>query len=161
MNLRVGTGYDLHRLAEGRPLIVGCVAIPGERGLVGHSDGDVAAHAIADALLGAAALGDLGEHFPPGDPQYAGISGRSLLDGVRTRLEASGWRIVNVDVTIVTESPRLAPYRGAMREALALALGVTPEVVGVKAKTNEGLDAIGRGEAIAAHAVALLATEGA
>ncbi len=159
MNLRVGVGYDLHRLAEGRPLMLGGVAVPAERGLAGHSDGDAVAHAVADALLGAAAAGDVGAMFPPDDPRYAGIAGVDILAAARAAIEGRRWRIVNIDVTIVAEWPKLGPHRDAMREAIAGALGIAVDAVGVKAKTNEGLDAIGRGEAIAAHAVALIARE--
>ena len=156
MNVRVGVGYDLHRLEAGRPLMLGGIAIATERGLAGHSDGDVAAHAIADALLGAAGMGDIGALFPPGDRRYAGIAGRDLLAQVRAALAESGWRVANIDVTIIAEAPALGPYREAMRSALAEPLGVEASAIGVKAKTNEGLDAVGRGEAIAAHAVALI-----
>ena len=156
MNPRVGVGYDLHRTAAGIPLMLGGVHIPSSWGLSGHSDGDAVMHAIADALLGAAGKGDIGAMFPPGDPRYAGIAGRVLLAEVRSALAADGWWPANIDVTIIAEAPALAPHRDAMRSAIAEALEIPPGAVGVKAKTNEGLDAIGRGEAIAAHAVALI-----
>jgi 2-C-methyl-D-erythritol 2,4-cyclodiphosphate synthase len=152
--LRAGIGYDIHRLAPGRRLVLGGVEIPHETGLVGHSDADVAAHAVGSALLGALALGDLGQHFPPGDPRFAAISSLVLLEKIAALLAARGAEITHVDVTVVAESPRLAPHVTAMRERLAQALGVDVGCVSVKAATNEGLDAIGRGEAIAAHAVA-------
>ena len=156
MNLRVGAGYDLHRTAAAIPLMLGGVHIPSPWGLSGHSDGDAVMHAIADALLGAAGKGDIGGMFPPGDRRYAGIAGRALLAEVCTAIAAEGWRAVNIDVTIIAEAPQLGPHRDAMRNAIAETLAIPPGAVGVKAKTNEGLDAIGRGEAIAAHAVALI-----
>ncbi|MSQ62141.1 MAG: 2-C-methyl-D-erythritol 2,4-cyclodiphosphate synthase [Dehalococcoidia bacterium] len=156
MNLRVGVGYDLHRTAVAIPLMLGGVHIPYSWGLSGHSDGDAVMHAIADALLGAAGKGDIGAMFPPGDRRYAGITGRALLAQVRTALATEGWMPVNIDVTIIAEAPQLGPYRNAMRNAIAQTLEIPPDAVGIKAKTNEGLDAIGRGEAIAAHAVALI-----
>jgi len=152
--LRVGTGSDIHRLVPGRPLWLGGVQIPHPRGLLGHSDGDVACHAIADALLGAAGLGDLGEHFPPGDPAWAGASGTRILTEVRSKLLEQGYRVGNVDVTILAEFPRLAPHRAAMREAVAWGLGVPVDRVSVKATTAEGLGPVGAGLAIAAQAVA-------
>lgn len=136
--------------------MLGCVRIRDRRGLAGHSDGDVIAHAVADAMLGAAGLDDIGAMFPPGDPRYAGIAGQALLAQVRERLSRDGWALVNVDVTVIAEEPRLGPYRRQMQAALAESLGVSPNAVAVKAKTNEGLDATGRGEAIAAYAVALI-----
>lgn len=154
---RVGIGYDVHRLVAGRPLVLGGVTIPAERGLEGHSDADVAIHAIMDALLGAAALGDIGQLFPPSDPAFKDIDSRRLLSRVRGVLDRAGWRVVNVDCTIVAERPKLAPYMGAMRAALATALGVEGERIGLKATTNEGIGFIGREEGIAALAVALLA----
>ena len=153
---RTGIGYDVHRLEAGRPLVLGGVTIPAERGLLGHSDADVAIHAIIDALLGAAALGDIGQHFPPGDPAYKDSDSRRLLALVRDLLDRHGWRAVNVDCTIVAEAPRLAPHVAAMRAALSETLGIEGERVGVKATTNEGLGFLGRGEGIAALAVATL-----
>jgi len=154
---RVGIGYDVHRLVTGRSLVLGGVTIPAERGLEGHSDADVAIHAIMDALLGAAALGDIGQHFPPGDPAFKDIDSRRLLSRVRGVLDRAGWRVVNVDCTIVAERPKLAPHMAAMRAALAAALGIEGERIGLKATTNEGIGFIGREEGIAALAVALLA----
>jgi 2-C-methyl-D-erythritol 2,4-cyclodiphosphate synthase len=152
---RVGFGYDIHRLVENRPLRLGCVEISFSRGLAGHSDGDVAAHAIADALLDAAGLGDIGVHFPPGDPRWAGVSGAELLDETRRLLLAKGMRPLQVSVTIVAEAPRLAPLRESMQAATAAALGLDPSGVSFKGRSNEGFDAVGRGEAIAAYAVVL------
>jgi len=153
---RAGTGYDLHRLTAGRPLVVGGVAIPSDRGAVGHSDADVACHAITDAILGAAGLGDIGRHFPDSDPRWKGASSLDLLERVAAMVRESGYEVGNVDVTIVLEAPRIRDHVGAMREAIARAIGVDAARVSVKGKTNEGLDAVGRGEAIAAHAVALI-----
>ncbi|MDP9374229.1 MAG: 2-C-methyl-D-erythritol 2,4-cyclodiphosphate synthase [Chloroflexota bacterium] len=154
--VRVGIGYDVHRLVAGRPLVLGGVTIPAPLGLEGHSDADVAIHAIMDALLGAAALGDIGQHFPPSDPAYKDIDSRRLLALVRDLLDRHGWRPVNVDCTIVAERPKIAPHVEAMRAALGAALGIAPERIGVKATTNEGIGFIGRGEGIAALAVALI-----
>jgi 2-C-methyl-D-erythritol 2,4-cyclodiphosphate synthase len=156
MALRVGMGYDVHRKAEGRPCVLGGVTFAGERGLDGHSDADVVAHAIADALLGAVALGDIGKHFPPGEPRWKDASSLELLRLVRAMLDGVGARIVNVDATVVAQSPKIAPQRDAMRAALAQALKVGIGQVAVKATTNEGLDAIGRDEGIAAYAVAMV-----
>jgi 2-C-methyl-D-erythritol 2,4-cyclodiphosphate synthase len=158
---RVGFGYDIHRLVAGRPLFLGCVEIPFPLGLVGHSDGDAAAHSVADALLGAAGLGDIGVHFPPGDPQWAGAPGAVLLGETRRLLAERGLRPLQVDVTLVAEAPRLAPHREAMQVATAAALGLRPAAVSFKGRTNEGFDAIGRGEAIAAWAVVLVVAMGA
>ncbi len=154
--MRVGHGYDAHRFAEGRRLVLGGVNVPGERGLAAHSDGDVAIHALCDALLGAAALGDLGKNFPDTSAEYENIHSRILLRSVATRLAEYGYRIMNVDLTIVAEAPRLAPYIEQMRENLAGDLGVDISDVSVKATTTEGMGFAGRGEGIAAHAVALL-----
>jgi len=153
---RVGVGYDAHRLVAGRPLVLGGVTIPHARGLLGHSDADVAIHATIDALLGAAALGDIGQHFPPSDPAYKDADSRRLLALVRELLERQGWRPVNVDCTIVAEAPQLAPFTAAMRAAVGETLGLPAERVGVKATTNEGLGFVGREEGIAAIAVALI-----
>ncbi len=153
---RVGIGYDVHQLVAGRPLMLGGVTIPAEQGLLGHSDADVALHAIMDALLGAAALGDIGQHFPPDDPAYLGIDSRQLLARVRALIAERDWQIINIDCTIVAERPKLAPYTAAMRAAIGAALGVPPDAIGIKATTNEGIGFIGRGEGIAAMAVALL-----
>lgn len=153
---RLGHGYDLHRLVEGRPLILGGVHIPCERGLLGHSDGDAVCHALADALLGAAALGDIGAHFSDTDPQYAGADSTLLLARVGEMLAAAGFVPVNCDVTIQAEAPRLRPHVDAMRARLAETLGISPDCVSVKATTMEGLGPLGEGLAIAAHAVALV-----
>jgi 2-C-methyl-D-erythritol 2,4-cyclodiphosphate synthase len=154
---RVGTGYDLHRLAEGRPLVLAGVHVPFDRGPLGHSDGDVVCHAIVDALLGAAAAGDIGRHFSNTDPRWKDAAGLDLLARAAAILEASGCAAAGVDVTVVLERPKLAPHIDAIRAAIAGVLGVAIDRVSVKAKTNEGVDAVGRGEAIAAHAVAVVA----
>ncbi len=156
---RVGTGFDLHRLVEGRPLVLAGLRVPFDRGPHGHSDGDVLCHALADAIFGAAGAGDIGQHFPNTDPRWKDAPGLDLLgravDVARTR----GFSVASVDATIVLERPRLAPYVAEVRERLARALAVAVDCVSVKAKTNEGADAVGRGEAIAAHAVAVLVPE--
>ena len=157
---RIGTGYDVHRLVEHRPLILGGVAVPHDKGLAGHSDADVVAHAITDAVLGAVAGGDIGRHFPDTDPQWKGASSLAMLTHAVAIAWRAGFTVVNVDAVIVTERPKLAPFIDAIREGLAGALGIPPACVSVKGKTNEGVDAIGRGEAIAAHAVALLTENG-
>lgn len=154
--MRIGQGFDIHTLAEGRKLIIGGVIIPYERGLVGHSDADVLLHAICDALIGAAALGDIGKHFPDTDPRYAGIDSRKLLREVAKLLRARRYRVVNIDATVIAQAPKLAPFILGMRENIAADLGVAVEDVNVKAKTAERLGAIGRGEGIAAEAVVLI-----
>jgi 2-C-methyl-D-erythritol 2,4-cyclodiphosphate synthase len=151
---RVGIGYDIHRLVEGRPLRLGGIEIAYERGLIGHSDGDVLCHAIADALLGAAALGEIGALFPPSDPKWKGITGGAILREIAARIGAAGLRIGNLDAVLIAEKPPLAPHRDAMREAIAIDLACDPLLISIKIKSNEGCDAIGRGEAIAAQAVA-------
>ena len=153
---RVGTGYDLHRLVEGRALIIGGVAIPFEKGALGHSDADVACHAATDAILGAASLGDIGAHFPDSDPRWKDASSIELLRLAAALVREAGYRIVNVDVVVVLERPKIAPHKQAIRQGLADAIGIAVEAVSVKGKTNEGVDAVGRGEAIAAHAVAMI-----
>jgi 2-C-methyl-D-erythritol 2,4-cyclodiphosphate synthase len=153
---RVGIGNDIHRLVEGRKLILGGVEIPHERGLLGHSDGDSLTHAITDALLGAAALGDIGSHFSDRDPRWAGADSLVFLRHVRDLLEEQGFEIANVDATILAERPKMAPHISEMKVRLAEAMKISESQINVKAKTNEGLDAIGRGEAIAAQAVALI-----
>ena len=153
---RSGIGYDLHRLAQGRRLILGGVEVPFDKGPVGHSDGDVLSHAICDALLGAAGLGDIGTHFPDTDPKWKGASSLLFLESVRGLLEARRLRIVHIDAVIITEKPKLGPHFPAMRAALARALDLQTEQINLKAKTNEGVDALGRGEAIAAQAIATL-----
>ena len=154
--LRIGHGYDVHRLTEGRRLILGGVEVPYEKGLLGHSDADVLTHAVMDALLGAAALGDIGKLFPDTDAAYAGISSILLLERVAERLREAGYAVVNLDATVLAQAPKLAPYRERMRENLARALSLDTSRVSVKATTEEGLGFTGEGLGIAAHAVALL-----
>lgn len=153
---RVGIGYDVHRLVEGRKLILAGVEIPFEKGLLGHSDSDVLTHAVCDALLGAAALGDIGTHFPDTDARYAGAASLDLLARVVELIRGHGYRVGNVDAVVIAERPRLRMHIEAMRERLASSLQVDIDSVSVKAKTSEGLGAVGRGEAMAAQAVALL-----
>lgn len=153
---RVGLGFDVHPFSGDRPLIVGGVEVPAERGLAGHSDADVLTHAVADALLGALALGDLGQHFPDSDPRYRGVSSLRLLAEVVTRVRGQGGRVVNVDATVIADSPRLAGWLDTMRKRLAETLELSPDRVSVKAKRAEGLGALGRQEGIAALAVALV-----
>jgi len=158
--MRVGTGYDLHLLEQGRPLILGSVRIEHEKGLVGHSDADVLCHAITDAILGAAAMGDIGRHFPDTDPQYAGADSLKLLEQAWALVQEAGYSIGNVDSTIVAQRPKLAPHIDGMRENLARALDVPITAISVKAKTNEGLGSEGREEAISAQAIVLLNANG-
>ena len=155
-SLRIGHGYDVHRLTEGRRLILGGVEVPYEKGLLGHSDADVLTHAVMDALLGAAALGDIGKLFPDTDAAYAGISSILLLERVAERLREAGYAVVNLDATVLAQAPKLAPYRERMRENLAHVLALDASRVSVKATTEEGLGFTGEGLGIAAHAVALL-----
>ena len=154
--MRIGHGYDVHRLVEGRKLILGGVEVPHTLGLLGHSDADVLTHAVMDALLGAAGLGDIGRHFPDTDPAYAGADSLKLLDHVVELLEARGWQVGNVDATILAQRPKLAPYLEQMRENLAARMKVDPGQVNVKATTEEKLGFTGAEEGIAAHAVCLL-----
>ena len=154
--MRIGHGYDVHRLAEDRPLILGGVEIPYDLGLLGHSDADVALHALMDALLGAAALGDIGRHFPDSDPAYKGASSLALLAHVAGLLEKEGFRVQNADLTIIAQRPKLAAYIPQMVQAIARTLGVDPSQINVKATTEEGLGFTGQGQGIAAHAVALI-----
>ena len=154
--MRIGQGYDVHRLVEGRRLILGGVQIPYEKGLLGHSDADVLLHALMDALLGAAALGDIGQHFPDKDPQYEGADSMELLDRVCALLRQKGYRVGNCDCTVIAQRPKLAPYIPAMRENIASALGIPTDRVSVKATTEEGLGFTGEGAGIAAQAIALL-----
>lgn len=156
MTSRIGYGYDVHRLTEGRPLVLGGVTIPWEKGLLGHSDADVMLHALMDALLGAAALGDIGHLFPDSDQRYRGIDSRKLLRRVAVLLEQEGYAVGNVDVTLVAQRPKIAPYIDDMRTNIAADLGVSITRVSVKATTEEGLGFTGTGEGMAAHAVALL-----
>ncbi len=154
--MRIGHGYDVHRLVEGRKLILGGVDIPYEKGLLGHSDADVLAHAVADALLGAAALGDIGQLFPDNDPAFAGADSLKLLAEVVRRLQENGYVIGNIDATVLAQRPKLSPHISAMRENLAAACGVPVENISVKATTEEGLGFTGTGDGIAAHAVCLI-----
>ena len=154
--MRIGHGYDVHRLVEGRRLILGGVDIPWEKGLLGHSDADVLTHALMDALLGAAALGDIGKLFPDKDPAYEGADSVKLLEKVTALLAEHGYAVGNVDCTVIAQRPKLAPHIPAMRERLAAAMGVAVDQVGVKATTEEGLGFSGEGLGIAAHAVALI-----
>jgi len=153
---RAGIGYDLHRLAEGRKLILGGVEVPFHKGPVGHSDGDALAHALCDALLGAAGLGDIGAHFPDNDPKWKDVSSLRFLERAAELLVPRGLRIVHIDANVILEKPRLGPHFPAMRQALAQSLGISESAINLKAKTNEGVDAVGRGEAIAAQAIVTL-----
>lgn len=152
----VGFGYDVHRLVKGRPLVLGGVEIPHDKGLLGHSDADVILHAICDALLGAAGLGDIGQHFPDSDPAYKDMDSREILAKVRDMIQAEGFRPGNLDATLVAEAPRIGPYREQMREAIAGILGMPAARVNIKATTNEEMGFLGRGEGMAALAVAVL-----
>ena len=155
-NLRIGHGYDVHRLAEGRKLILGGVEVSWDRGLLGHSDADVLVHAVMDALTGASRLGDIGKLFPDTDPAYAGISSLKLLAEVGRLLAERGFAVVNIDATLLAQAPKIAPYRARMAENIAMALGIEPERVNVKATTEEGLGFTGDGSGMAAHAVVLV-----
>lgn len=154
--MRIGHGYDVHKLVEGRKLILGGVDIPWEKGLLGHSDADVLTHAVMDALLGAAGLGDIGRHFPDTDPAYAGADSLVLLDHVVALLKEKGWQVGNVDATILAQKPKLAPHIDQMRDNLAARMGAAPDQVNVKATTEEKLGFTGAEEGMAAHAVCLL-----
>ena len=154
--MRIGTGYDVHKLAEGRKLIIGGVEIPYEKGLLGHSDADVLVHAIMDALLGAAALGDIGKHFPDSDPKYKGADSLMLMREVRRILSENGFEVGNVDATIIAQAPKMSPHIDTMRRNIADALGLDVSQVSVKATTEERLGFTGRGEGISAQAVALI-----
>jgi 2-C-methyl-D-erythritol 2,4-cyclodiphosphate synthase len=156
MELRVGEGFDVHALVPGRPLVLGGVAIDWPQGLLGHSDADALLHALTDAVLGAAGLGDIGESFPDTDARYAGADSRQLLRAACAQAAAQGWRVVNADCSVIAEAPKLKPYKAAMRAAIADCLGVAIDAVNVKAKTAEKLGSLGRGEGIAALAVVLL-----
>jgi 2-C-methyl-D-erythritol 2,4-cyclodiphosphate synthase len=156
--VRCGIGYDLHRLEGGRKLIVGGLEVPFDKGPVGHSDGDVLAHALCDALLGAAGLGDIGTHFPDTDPKWKGVNSLQFLEHVTRLLDDKEFSIEHVDAVVILERPKLGPHFSKMRETLAQALGVMTDRIHLKAKTNEGVDAVGRGEAIAAYVVATLET---
>ncbi len=160
MNFRIGQGYDVHALVPGRPLIIGGVTVPYERGLLGHSDADVLLHAVTDALFGAAALGDIGRHFPDTDAHFAGANSRVLLRECAARIRQAGFTIVNVDSTVIAQAPKLAPHIEAMRANIAEDLALPLADINVKAKTNEKLGYLGRGEGIEAQAVVLLARTG-
>ena len=154
--IRIGTGYDSHRFADDRPLILGGVEIPDHAGLTGHSDGDAIAHAVTDALLGAVGAGDIGKHFPPNRAEWAGADSIDLLTRAAAVVRDLGWQAVNVDATVICETPKIGPHAEAMRGRLAAALGIANAAVSVKGKTNEGMGWIGAGEGIAVHAVALV-----
>jgi 2-C-methyl-D-erythritol 2,4-cyclodiphosphate synthase len=154
--MRIGQGYDVHALVAGRRLVIGGVEIPYHKGLAGHSDADVLLHAICDALLGAAAMGDIGSHYPDSDPQYSEVNSRELLRATAKKLVAAGFKIINIDSTIVAEAPRMAPHVARMTGNIAADLGINPAAVSVKATTTEALGHIGRGEGIAAQAIALI-----
>ncbi|HXM98686.1 MAG TPA: 2-C-methyl-D-erythritol 2,4-cyclodiphosphate synthase [Candidatus Dormibacteraeota bacterium] len=156
MSTRVGIGYDLHRLEAGRPLIIGGVTVPFDKGPVGHSDGDVLAHAMCDALFGAAGLGDIGSHFPDSDPKWKGANSLVFLEHARKLLDENAFTIEHIDAVVILERPKLGPHFPNMQQALAKALDVKPQRIHLKAKTNEGVDAVGRGEAIAAQVVATI-----
>ena len=156
--MRMGHGFDVHALVAGRPLVIGGVTIPWPQGLAGHSDADVLLHAICDALLGAAGLGDIGRHFPDSDARYHNIDSRLLLREVRAKIASAGWQVNNVDCTIIAQSPRMSPHIAVMQSNIASDLGVVPDMVNVKATTTEKLGFTGRGEGIAAEAVCLLSS---
>ena len=159
-SMRIGFGYDSHRFDQARPLVLGGIRIPDHPGLLGHSDGDAVAHAVIDALLGAAALGDIGRHFPPSDPQWKNANSMDLLARAVELIAESGLRLCNIDVTVITEQPKIAPRAQEMVARLSDVLGVAPEAVSLKGKTNEGMGWIGSGEGMAVHAVALLEGSG-
>lgn len=156
MDLRVGFGWDFHRLVEGRRLVIGGVEIPFAKGLLGHSDADVLLHALGDALLGAAGEKDIGYHFPDTDPRYQDISSKKIIEGILGIIAGKGYRIINVDSTVVAEKPKLSGFIPAIKEEVAVLLGVSPDAVGIKVKTAEGLGEIGEGKGISAYAVVLL-----
>lgn len=156
MTLRVGLGFDVHRLVPGRPCVLGGLALPHPSGPEGHSDGDAVLHALADAILGAAGLDDLGTLFPPDDPRWKDADSRSLLRQAVDRAASAGWRIVNVDLAIITDAPRIGPHRSALRASIAQALGVSHELVNLKGKSTEGLGALAGGKGVAVQAVCLL-----
>jgi len=158
MNFRIGHGFDVHAFGDGDHVMLGGVRVPHTRGVMAHSDGDVAIHALCDAMLGALALGDIGRHFPPSDPQWKGAAGHVLLGRVAALVGERGWQLGNVDITIVCEQPRVGPHVAAMRAAIAAALGIDEDAISIKATTTEKLGFTGRDEGIAAHAVCLLRT---
>jgi 2-C-methyl-D-erythritol 2,4-cyclodiphosphate synthase len=155
-SLRIGNGYDLHRLIAGRPLLLGGVRVPFEKGLIGHSDADAVCHAVTDAILGAAGAGDIGRHFPDNDPAFKDANSLDLLRAASDIVRSAGYRIVNIDLIVIAQQPKLAPHVEAIKISLAAALGCEPDQISVKGKTNEGVDSTGAGESIAVHAVALL-----
>lgn len=159
MNIRIGNGYDIHRLVEGRPLILGGVEIPHSLGLLGHSDADALTHAIMDAMLGALSLGDIGHYFPPSDPQWSGANSLTLLEQVHQIVQAQGWQIGNIDSTVVAERPKLKPHLKSMRDRLAQTLSINSAQISIKATTNEKLGSVGREEGICVYAVVLLLSE--
>ncbi|MEQ8755797.1 MAG: 2-C-methyl-D-erythritol 2,4-cyclodiphosphate synthase [Coleofasciculus sp. G1-WW12-02] len=159
MTIRIGNGYDIHKLEKGRPLILGGVNIPHELGLLGHSDADALTHAIMDAMLGALSLGDIGHYFPPTDPKWAGADSLELLSQVNQLVRSQGWQISNIDSVIVAERPKLKPHIKTMRDRLSMTLALQPDQIGIKATTNEKLGPVGREEGIAAYAVTLLVKE--
>lgn len=159
MSVRVGQGYDVHRLVAGRPLLLGGVQVPSERGLEGHSDGDCLIHALCDALLGAAALGDMGDHFPSSEVRFAGAASSTFLSEVVRLVTEAGFKIGNVDATVIAQAPQLKPHIPALRASLSGLLALPQDAVSVKAKSSDGLGAVGRGEGIAAQAVALLVSK--
>jgi len=154
--MRIGHGFDIHAFGDGEHLMLGGVRVGFDRGVLAHSDGDVVLHALCDAMLGAAALGDIGRHFPPSDPQWKGADSRAFLRHCDALLRARGWRVGNADITVVCERPKIGPHADAMRGLIALDLGIDGDAVSIKATTTEGLGATGRGEGIAAHAVCLI-----
>ena len=160
MQYKIGLGYDIHRLIEGRPLFLGAVEIPYIKGLLGHSDGDALIHAICDALLGALALGDIGEHFPDTDPKYQGIASSRLLDMVNGLVNKSGYKINNLDLIVIAQAPALTPFKKQIKQKLCALLNIAEDSVNIKAKTNEGLDAVGNNEAIACYAMVSLVKGG-
>jgi len=160
MQYKIGIGYDIHRLVSGRPLILGGVEIPYNKGLLGHSDGDVLIHALCDALLGALALGDIGEHFPDTDLKYKGIASGQLLKTVKGLLDSKGYEINNLDVVVIAQAPAITPFKNKMKQALCALINIREDALNIKAKTNEGLGAIGENEAIACYAAASLAKAG-
>ncbi|HMS84265.1 MAG TPA: 2-C-methyl-D-erythritol 2,4-cyclodiphosphate synthase [Nitrospira sp.] len=153
---RIGYGYDVHPLAPGRKLILGGIEIPHTKGLLGHSDSDVLVHAVCDALLGAMGEGDLGRHYPSSDPKYKGISSLKLLEDVMAKLKAKGYRVGNIDTVIVAQAPRLGPHLSTMQKSMAETTGIDPDLINVKVKSGEGLDAVGHEEGMSAHAVCLI-----
>ena len=160
MQYKTGIGYDIHRLVAGRPLLLGGVEIPYEKGLLGHSDGDVLIHALCDALLGALALGDIGEHFPDTDPKYKGIASSKLLKVVKELVDSNGYKINNLDAVVIAQAPALTPFKKVIKQKLCTLMNIQEDILNIKAKTNEGLGTVGNNEAIACYAVASLVKAG-